>query len=153
MASEGRTGDSPHEIVGRRDGVCIKCRGKTFRGARVWWDPITAHVWHVECPPVAAIAAEGFRSPPVSTDLWKRYCKEIADVFAGGNTERKVLEEDRKAYDAGGFGAMLSSLMMRTRCTGGEAVEIVRTWVDTLKAPAQDGKLEAANEKLKAAHV
>lgn len=150
MASEGRAGSSPHEIVARQDQICIKCRGKCFRGGRIWWDPRTSQVWHVVCPPVVQIAASVYESPPVGPDLWKRYCKEIADMVAGKNTERKVTAEDRKAYEASGFPGMLHSVVSRTRCTGQEAVEIVRSWIDSLKAPVDEEKFRKVNEKLKA---
>lgn len=149
MASPSKTGSQQHEIVARHDGICWKCRGKCLEGSRIVWDKATSRIEHVSCPPVVEIAAEAYRPPPVTPDLWRRYCKEISDMMIGGNTERRVVEEDRKAYEAGGFAAMLRSVMERTRCSGEKAVEIVREWLDTLKAPIDEAKLQAMNAKMK----
>jgi hypothetical protein len=72
-------------------------------------------------------------------------------MMIGGNTERKVIDEDRKAYEVGGFPAMLRSVRDRTRCTGGQAIEIVRAWLDSLKAPVDESKFQTVNAKLKKA--
>lgn len=150
MASPNKTGSSKHEIVARFDQVCWKCRGKCFEGSRIWWDKATSLVEHVTCPPVLPVAEEAYRPPPVSPDLWKRYCKELADMMAGKNTARVVVDEYREAFKRGGAGALLASIINRTRCTGQEAVEIGRRWIDELKKPVDEDALLKANERLKA---
>lgn len=72
-------------------------------------------------------------------------------MMIGGNTERKVVEDDMKAYDVGGFGAMIQSIIARTRCPGVIAVEIVRDWLDVKKAPVDEAAFLKANERCKAA--
>jgi hypothetical protein len=149
MASPQKTGSTRHEIVLRHDQTCIKCRGKVLQGSRAWWDKATSLIEHVDCPPVTPIADGTYKAPPVTPDLWKRYCREIADVLTGKNSERKVIEEDRKAFETGGFPAMISSVVNRSRCTGHDAIEIVRNWIDSLKAPVDEAKFQEANHKLK----
>jgi hypothetical protein len=97
MASPGKADGTRHEIVLRADQVCINCRGKCLRGSRAWWDKATSQVWHVVCPPIAPIAAESYRQPPVSAPDWKRWCQEVAAVFADSKKAKKV--EDEKQYE------------------------------------------------------
>ena len=149
MASPNKTGSSKHEIVCRFDQVCWKCRGKCLAGSRIWWDKATSLVEHVTCPPVVPVAEEVYRPPPVPPELWKRYCKEIADMMIGSDTARKVVDEDRKAFEAEGAAGMIRSIISRTRCHGGEAVEIARRWIDSIKAPVDEANFQAANQKLK----
>lgn len=149
MASPAKTGSRTHEIVARHDQICIKCRGKCFEGSRVWWDGNTSQVWHVVCPPVTPVVQEAYRPPPLSPDLWKRYCKELSDAMTGTNTVRAVIEADREAYKRDGPGGLLGSIIQRTRCSGTEAVEIARKWIDELRRPVDETAFQKANEKLR----
>lgn len=130
MASPSKSGSQKHEIVARHDGYCCLCRGKTFAGARIWWDGSTGLVHHVECPPATPLAEEVYRPPPVTPGRWKELCKQIVDAMTGGDSVREVTSVDVEAEACGAFGGMLVSVLKRTRCTGHEAVEIVRRWKD-----------------------
>lgn len=148
MASPAKTGSNRHEIVGRHDGVCQKCRGRTIAGSRIWWDKDTGFVEHVACPPVVEIAPQVYTAPPVSPDRWKAFCKQIQEAMTGKNTARAVIDEDRCCYETDGVGGVLRSVINRTRCTGAEAVEIVRRWFDSLRAPVDEEKFQRVNQAI-----
>lgn len=146
MASPAKTGSSKHEIVARHDGYCCLCRGKTIKGSRIWWDKDSGLVHHVECPPVVEVAADVYRGVPVTPDRWREFCQQIRDMISGGVCTRQVVDEDRKAFETEGASGMIRSIIGRTRCTGAEAVEIARSWIDSLRAPVDEEKFQRLNQ-------
>lgn len=146
MASPNKTGSTKYEIVARRDGYCVLCRGRTLKGGRVWWDQGNGTVHHVECPPVVEIAGDAYAAPPVTPDRWKQFCQQIQAAMSGKSTVRAVTEEDRQTTD--GEVGIVRNVIARTRCTGAEAIEIVRRWIDSLKAPVDEEKFQRVNRAL-----
>jgi len=148
MASPSKTGSGWHEIVGRHDATCRKCRGRTLRGSRIWWDKDTGAIEHVACPPVVDLAPRAYEAPPVTPDRWKELCRQIQEASTGMSSLRMVLDEDRKAYEADGAAGIIRSIIARTRCSGGEAIEIARKWIDSLRKPVDEEQLQKANRAL-----
>lgn len=148
MASPNKTGSNKYEIVARRDGYCCLCRGRTIKGGRIWWDQSNGTVHHVECPPVVEIAKDAFTGTPVTPDRWKAFCKQIVDVMSGENTIREVISEDVEAEACGAPGGMLVNVMKRTRCTGQDAIEIVRRYKDKQRVVDEE-KFQKLNESIR----
>lgn len=148
MASPNKTGSQKYEIVARKDGYCCLCRGRTIKGGRIWWDADSGQVHHVECPPVVTLAGDTYGRVAVTPSRWKEFCQQIQKAMSGTTNVKAVVDEDRKAYEVEGAVGMLRSIVSRTRCTGGEAVEIARKWIDSLKAPVDEEKLQKLNRSL-----
>lgn len=148
MASPSKTGSQKHEIVARLDGYCVLCRGRTYKGSRIWWDGASGQVHHVVCPPVVQVAANAYQSPPVTPDRWKELCKQICDAVSGGDSRREVIGVDVEAEACGAHGGMLFSVLSRTRCTGHEAIEIVRRYKDRERKYDEE-KFQRLNQSLR----
>lgn len=103
---------------------------------------------HVACPPIVEIAPRVYTAPPVTPDRWKELCKQIVDASAGGNSAREVVSEDVEAEACGGVVGMVRSVMDRTRCTGQEAVEIVRRWKDKSRVVDEE-KFQKVNSAIR----
>lgn len=148
MASPNKSGSTKYEIVARRDGYCVLCRGRTHKGSRIWWDQGNGTVHHVECPPVVTLAGDAYSATPVTPDRWKHFCKQIIDAMSGENTIREVISEDVEAEACGAPGGMLVNVMKRTRCSGHEAIEIVRKWKDGQRV-VDEGKFQKLNQSIR----
>ena len=148
MASPNKTGSTKYEIVARKDGYCILCRGRTIKGGRIWWDQSNGTVHHVTCPPVVEIAGDAYKAPAVTPDRWKDFCRQIIEAMSGENTIREVISEDVEAEACGAFGGILGNVMKRTRCTGQEAIEIVRRWKDKQRVVDEE-KFQKLNQTIR----
>lgn len=133
-----------YEILAKFDGYCIKCRGKILAGSGATWD--AGILEHLVCPPVATISRATYQAPPLEPARWKELCKKVQEQMTGKNSSRVVVDEDRKAYETDGPSGMLRSIMDRCRCSGGEAVEIARNWIDSLRKPVDEEKFQRVNQ-------
>lgn len=139
----GKDGDW-HEIVLKFDGFCIECRGKVFAGSGGAYK--SGLVKHLVCPPTSPLVRGTYQGVPVSPARWLELCQQVQDSSAGMSSLRMVLTDDRKAYEADGPLGMIRSILGRTRCSGDEAVEIVREWIDTLRVPVDEEKFQKVNQ-------
>lgn len=144
MGSERRS--ERYEIVAKFDGYCTKCRGKVLAGSGVAYNANSKLLEHLVCPPVAPIARQAFHGVPVTPARWKELCQQMQENVMGVSGLRMVLDEDRKAYEAEGALGMIRSVLGRTRCTGPEAVEIVREWIDSLRKPVDEERFQRVNQ-------
>lgn len=106
-------------------------------------------MWHVVCPPVVDVAPQAYEAPPVTASRWKELCQQVQQATSGMSGLKHVIDEDRKALETEGHGGMIRSIINRTRCTGYEAIEIVRKWIDTLKEPVDEDKFQRVNRDMR----
>lgn len=132
------------DIVAKFDALCVKCRSKVFAGSGATWDGSV--ITHIVCPTVTPIARACYQAAVISSTRWKELCEEAKGKLTGVSTLKVVIEEDREAYKTHGLMGMLQSVMSRTRVQGTQAVEIVREWLDTLKAPIDEEKFQKVNQ-------